>query len=215
MSEIRALNVSALAGGIGGKLATIQWLLGHSGDLPALLDALRLIQSAGTVREKWEAIKAAGDVLIGWADAPVAKSFASVAEHDEYEATVVAQARAMGVDWAALLALAKYLPAIFSLLQQVLGAIDSVWPSKPAPSATPAPVDDTPADSVPVSDVPPLPAMPASVVEESLTDGGSRYQEMREQLAADAGDAPGQSANAVAETPDPAVESTDTPADAG
>lgn len=207
MSEIRSLNVRSLAGGIGGKLAIIQWLLGHAGDLPALLDALRLIQAAGTVREKWEAIKAAGDVLIGWADAPVAKSFASAAEHDDYEATVVAQARAMGVDWSAMLALAKYLPAILSLLQEILSAIDSVWPAKPAPNGTPVPPPSSPSDAVPVSDIPPLPAMPAAV-----DDGGSRYQEMREQLAADGDAVPTPAENAVADTTDPAVESTDTPA---
>ena len=45
------------------QLSWLRWLLSHANELPQLLNAYSDFRSATTVRNKWEAVKKAGDLL--------------------------------------------------------------------------------------------------------------------------------------------------------
>jgi hypothetical protein len=46
------------------QLSFLRWLLGHTTELPQLLNAFADFQAAPTVRGKWEAVKKGGDLLV-------------------------------------------------------------------------------------------------------------------------------------------------------
>ncbi len=50
------------------QLSFLRWLLGHTTELPLLLNAFADFQSAATVRGKWESVKKAGDLLVAILD---------------------------------------------------------------------------------------------------------------------------------------------------